>query len=156
MRLSLFPHLHKAEADNAATPESEQLGSGCWKLLEAFVDHTPPAGTPRIELPHIDTKYIVSYWDTIKTSSHPKLMANTSHVLRVISRMSPHFSEEEQVKLVKDLKHKVLRFDVEPDVAECLVSALTELSIKQNTGVLPDNDIPEVRVILRWSIWGRI
>ncbi len=155
MKLSLFPPLHKAEADNA-TPKSEQLGSGCWKLLEAFVDHTPPAGTPRIELPHMDTKFIVRYWDSIKTSGHPKLMANTSHILRVISRMSPYFSEEEKVKLVKDLKHKVLRFDAEPDVTECLVSTLTELSIKKNTGVLPDNNTPEVRIILHCSIWGWI
>ncbi len=112
------------------------------------MDHTPPAGTQRIQFPDMDTKFVVHYWNSSKASTDPKLMKNASHVLRVISRISPYFSEEEKVKLMKDLKHKVLRLDVEPDAAGCLVSALFELSMKKNTGVLSDNDTPEVRIML--------
>ncbi len=105
----------------------------------------------------MDTKFIVKYWNSIKTSGDPKLMANTSHVLRVVSRMSCYFLEEEKAKLVRDLKHKALRFDVEPDVAGCLVSALTELTIKKNTGVLSDNNTPEVRIVLfNWKMESHI
>ncbi len=111
------------------------------------VDNIPPAGALRVQLPHMDTKFIVSYWNSIKTSGDAKLMAITSHVLGVVSRMSSSFSVEEQAKLVRDLKHKVLRFDVEPNVAGSLVSALTELTIKKNTGALSDFT-PEVRICI--------